>query len=413
MLKKIFNTTLSVKEGASRSVLKGIIQYDALNEVNIRLSDGTKAFDYYGYTNIMFKVLKPDGTSYIDSEGENVVATSPEDGIVTVILKGQATAAAGLCQSVIEIYDGEDKMTSARLNYEVFEDLGVDETVESTTEYPVLQNLIADLSALEKRIEEAETQRVAAETKRVALETGYVARAEKAAEDAEMWAKASQGVAEGDFATRAELEAVEAGAAPAGYGLGNTSAHGPFFNGLNYNADGITGNGFFACSNGVPTKNWGMVMHQQYGSERAVQYFYPSFNSSDVISIKYDSVFMREKIYGVWGEWEYVNPPMYLGVEYRTTERYLGRPVYAKVVNFGALPNATEKRAAHGATNIDVICQFAVVAESGVETVTVNSAWFIDHCYANATEIVIKTNYDMGAWKNCYCTLKYTKTTDT
>ena len=31
---------------------------------------------------------------------------------------------------------------------------------------------------------------------------------------------------------------------------------------------------------------------------------------------------------------EWLNPPMLLGVEYRTTERYLGKPVYVKAVNF-------------------------------------------------------------------------------
>lgn len=46
----------------------------------------------------------------------------------------------------------------------------------------------------------------------------------------------------------------------------------------------------------------------------------------------------------VWeSEYEYLNPPMQLGVEYRTTERYLGKPVYVQVANFGTLPNSTEK----------------------------------------------------------------------
>ena len=34
---------------------------------------------------------------------------------------------------------------------------------------------------------------------------------------------------------------------------------------------------------------------------------------------------------------EYLNPPMQIGVEYRTTERYLGKPVYVKAINFGAV----------------------------------------------------------------------------
>lgn len=33
---------------------------------------------------------------------------------------------------------------------------------------------------------------------------------------------------------------------------------------------------------------------------------------------------------------EWINPPLAAGVEYRTTERFLGKPVYVQMVNFGA-----------------------------------------------------------------------------
>ena len=38
------------------------------------------------------------------------------------------------------------------------------------------------------------------------------------------------------------------------------------------------------------------------------------------------------------GVQEWVNPPMELGVEYRTTERWLGKVVYTKLFDFGLLP---------------------------------------------------------------------------
>lgn len=44
-----------------------------------------------------------------------------------------------------------------------------------------------------------------------------------------------------------------------------------------------------------------------------------------------------------WHPWEWVNPPMLAGEEYRTTERYNGKPVYVKLIAFGALPNAATK----------------------------------------------------------------------
>lgn len=203
--------TVSVKEGASRSVLRGIIQYDTLNEVNIRLSDGSKAFNYDGYTKIVFKVLKADGTAYVNSTSDadtKVTATSPVDGVVTVVLAGQATTAAGLCQSVIEIYEGNEVLTTARFNYEVFEGLNLDDAVESSTEYPILNNLIADVSALEAAIEAAEAARVAAEAIRANEATGYVAQAEQLAAQAQASATAAaasaaeaQAIATGDYAT--------------------------------------------------------------------------------------------------------------------------------------------------------------------------------------------------------------------
>ena len=50
-------------------------------------------------------------------------------------------------------------------------------------------------------------------------------------------------------------------------------------------------------------------------------------------------------------EVEWLNPPMAVGVEYRTTKRYKGSPVYAKLISFGELgdPN-TEFRMTHGVT---------------------------------------------------------------
>ena len=41
---------------------------------------------------------------------------------------------------------------------------------------------------------------------------------------------------------------------------------------------------------------------------------------------------------GKWNPWEWINPPMADGVEYRTTKRDNGKPVYVTSVNFGALP---------------------------------------------------------------------------
>lgn len=67
------------------------------------------------------------------------------------------------------------------------------------------------------------------------------------------------------------------------------------------------------------------------------------------------TVYERQYYSHEWHEWECVNPPMLAGVEYRTKERYFGKPVYTKVVNFGTLPNTAYKLVAHGAEASQVI----------------------------------------------------------
>lgn len=47
-------------------------------------------------------------------------------------------------------------------------------------------------------------------------------------------------------------------------------------------------------------------------------------------------IMIRKRIASGWQPWEYLNPPMSVGVEYRTTERwYNGAPVYTRVVDLG------------------------------------------------------------------------------
>lgn len=57
-----------------------------------------------------------------------------------------------------------------------------------------------------------------------------------------------------------------------------------------------------------------------------------------------------------WGELEWVNPPMELGVEYRTTERWNSKAVYTKLVDLGTLPGRAENKivpiGVSGVTNV-------------------------------------------------------------
>ena len=102
---------------------------------------------------------------------------------------------------------------------------------------------------------------------------------------------------------------------------------------------------------------------------------------------------------GVVGEWEWVNPPMALGVEYRTTERYMGKPVYAKCVNYGYI-TAGEHSIAHGIESIDEVVGLEMINRTyGIFTSYFNAS-------ADRTNVSLNTPWSMGGFVYI---MKYTK----
>lgn len=124
---------------------------------------------------------------------------------------------------------------------------------------------------------------------------------------------------------------------------------------------------------------------------------------------------IKHKLYdsdpaGQWDPLEYINPNMQLGVEYRTTERYLGKPVYVKAVDFGVLPNKSEKSVTWGdATTLAFeVTARALKADSPSYTLPILDQLFV---WAGGEKAYIKTTVDYSAWTGI-ATIKYTKTTD-
>lgn len=112
---------------------------------------------------------------------------------------------------------------------------------------------------------------------------------------------------------------------------------------------------------------------------------------------------------GVWQPWEWINPPMASGVEYRTTERWQGKPVYVKLLSLGNLPNATEKAVYHNIANLDYPLSITAGAKS--------SDWSFALPLTESSLTKFTFNYQhiaikcTGNWSGytAYATLKYTK----
>lgn len=114
---------------------------------------------------------------------------------------------------------------------------------------------------------------------------------------------------------------------------------------------------------------------------------------------------------GTWGAFECFNPPMFPNVEYRTTERHRGKPVYVLMKDLGALPNAGSKTVENLATQVDTVVDALLTTASTSATYVNDGAvsWYVGsygwpYC-------IMKTTTDMSAY-TATIRLKYTKTTD-
>lgn len=129
--------------------------------------------------------------------------------------------------------------------------------------------------------------------------------------------------------------------------------------------------------------------------------------------------FLKENDF--WGPWEYESgTPMYLGTEYRTTERYLGKPVYCKLIDFGAVPAVnTNKTVSFAGLGISRIISWTGNVDVGGNTFAlpyheigreVNNASI--YAFVNYTGITLRTSDSWFAENGgtAQCTIWYTKT---
>ena len=126
----------------------------------------------------------------------------------------------------------------------------------------------------------------------------------------------------------------------------------------------------------------------------------------------YFSKLVRRKKFGTWGEWEWENPPMTVGVEYRTTERWDGQTVFCKLVECGRMPNATTKSVDIGAgTTCKIIrCKGRMVGGTNYLSLPFKvDSTHEASCHGQNQNIVLYANYDLSSSYNAYIAVWYTK----
>lgn len=192
--------------------------------------------------------------------------------------------------------------------------------------------------------------------------------------NAKYWAEHAEAVAGGDFATKSEAqgyvtahnENVEAhhdlrvavagsvrydaaqsltdeqkaqargniNAAPGGFGLGGIVATIP----ADANLNDYIRTGFFGNGNTSVIRTW-VNTPANWPANGAILEVYTlgKYAIQRLSSVTTKVSAQRSQLNNVWAEWEWVNPPMENGIEYCTTERYLGKPVYTQIKQFDNL----------------------------------------------------------------------------
>lgn len=213
--------------------------------------------------------------------------------------------------------------------------------------------------------------------------------------------------------TNAYLEEQLASKAPAGFGLGTSGA---WVNDLNI----AINSGFYCWTNDAlnrPFEFGSLLVLRRQGttSDRITQVGCNSFMLGSGEDVKKGgAIVIRHCNYieNSWTEWEWINPPMVPGVEYRTTKRHNGKVVYDKYIDLGTLPASGDKSTVYFSSgSTDVWYEAYVKTKSSnifpmpfiITEGTIGAT-----CYATKYSIVVVAQYDVSAHTG-FAIVHYTK----
>ena len=197
------------------------------------------------------------------------------------------------------------------------------------------------------------------------------------------------------------LTAADVGAAPDGYGLGANNPRFP----SGYDANQALTSGWWQASVNVPGNAWCLL----FVLARGDIVYQEALTDRDASGIESTCRLRRVLFRGTWTQWEWVNPPMQTGVEYRTTERRNGKPVYAKLIDFGLLPNISRKTISHNIQNVQSIVNIVAIGSNGAILNDIELAG--SNFTANNSVIACQSSVDQSS-VTATVLLKYTKTSD-
>lgn len=177
MNKKVLSAVIQLKQN-NRKILRGVVQNDTGVILDIRVMDGLVPFDFSGYGIVTIKVVKPDETIYINSNGSDLVDTiNARSGRFKIGIPASLTAQPGM--HFVTIGFGESSNTyfqTVAFNYFVGEDATIsDSTIEGSDEFPILTNLIAQFSHMAEELQRFEDEEHDRQTNEAQRELEFLA----------------------------------------------------------------------------------------------------------------------------------------------------------------------------------------------------------------------------------------------
>lgn len=230
-----------------------------------------------------------------------------------------------------------------------------------------------------------------------------------AMQDAAARAEAAAATFETDTTLSSEGKAADAaatgdalnGKAPAGYGLGKIAVKDWA------NVDSVKASGWYTFYSDVSIDGHAfgaaVMRADRLDNNMLIQTVYPACDSMTELK--------RMCLGGEWQPWEWKNPPMNLNSEYRTTERFLGKPVYTMALSAGQLPDTATKSIALPVEFDSLIsAEWTIYGNGEYNTMPIYSdGAAVCYWWAEGTNIVIKSTDSYASASTATVIIKYTK----
>lgn len=154
---KEFNILLDMRKHNKIDYIE-VVQGDVeSNVLNIQLISDSMKYDLTG-TTIEIAFSKSDGTTVIQDQLNGISIINAIEGKIQCTLNTNTIASKGKVFAEVRVFEGSKLLTSSRFEFFVRESIVDDNTIESTNEFPILNQLISTTEGLIQTVGQIEAQ---------------------------------------------------------------------------------------------------------------------------------------------------------------------------------------------------------------------------------------------------------------